>query len=67
MYRTDDPYGDFSRREFDRVRLGENRPCCSVCGERILESTAMRNDDGEIVCHDCFRNVWTEFDIDDFM
>lgn len=66
-YRTDDPHGDFSRHEFDRVRLGKNRPCCNVCGERITERTAMRSEDGEIVCHDCHRNVWSVFDIDDFI
>lgn len=62
-----EPYDDFSRREFEKVRLGKQRPSCNVCGEKIYDRTAMRSTDGEIVCHECHRNVWTEFEVDDFM
>ena len=64
-YRSGDPYEDFSRREFQRERLGKRRPTCSCCGESIYTRTAMMRD-GEYMCLDCFNNVYSEVDLDDF-
>lgn len=65
-YRTGDPYGDFSRREYERECLTKRRPHCNVCGERIYGSVGYRVND-ELMCPDCFRDVYNEVDMDDFM
>ena len=64
-YRTSDPYADFSNREFERERIGRNRPNCSCCGEKIYTRTAMLRD-GDYMCIECFETVYSEVDLVDF-
>ena len=50
MY-TDDPVHDFERYDFERERRAQTRPVCSVCGERIMDDTAVYIDGW--ICNDC--------------
>ena len=60
-----EPYDDFADREFAQERLGKYRPSCSCCGEKIYSRTAMMRD-GDYMCMECFHNVYSEVDMEDF-
>ena len=66
FYRMDDPHAAFSNREFEQERIGKHHPTCSCCGEKIYSRTAMMRD-GEYMCHECFDNVYSEVELDEFI
>ena len=52
---------EFNRVEDEKQKWLESRPICSICGERIQETSALLLD-GEWICDKCVREntEWIE-------
>lgn len=52
---------EFNRVEDEKQKWLESRPICSICGERIQETSALLLD-GEWICDRCVREhtTWIE-------
>jgi formylmethanofuran dehydrogenase subunit E len=52
MYRTNDPFADLDRWEWEKERRLNKLPKCSECGEHIQSEYAYQFN-GEYICPDC--------------
>ena len=59
--RTDDPIMDFYRHDDEAEAWRRSRPVCSLCGEHIQETHALRLD-GEWICERCIRENTEEIE-----
>ena len=61
IYRTNNPYMDFSRHEAEGERWLAARPICSEC-ERPIQDDSCFEFNGDLICEDCLESHkrWTE-------
>lgn len=52
MMWSDDPLADFYQKDAQDAAEEEQRPVCSVCGERIFDDVAYRIG-GKLICESC--------------